>query len=212
MEKVKLYYLLLKEALVNKIVFLLPVSAMLLLFYFGYLYITNEEPITNESLQNEIKIEIDSQRSANGMLIKGIWDWTAMPIDGMVGDDYITIVIQSEDGTPIPNERMISSEISLLKGDTVLESYEGIIHENGVIFSFPNKLIEHESYGNRGKLELELDLENMEGEHIVAISYVHTWAKHDLLLIEDIVAIEASLEERIANHYWRIQRFFSIKL
>lgn len=189
----------------NKVVFLLPLSLMVMLFYFGYLYIISDEVITNESLQNEIIIDVSSERNGDEVALIGKWDWTAMPVDGMVGQDYITITIE-EDGSQVTNENIISSTLFLLKGDTVLKEIKGSHLENGVIFTFPNELIDHESYGNRGEIEVVLKSDE---SIIVTFSYIHTWEEHEEISINDINNIEASVEEKLVD-FWIIKRFFSL--
>ncbi len=194
----------------NKVVFLLPLSAMFMLFYFGYLYISSEEAITNERLQNEIIIDVNAERVGDDVFLKGKWDWTTMPVDGIVGDDYIAITIQRDDRTGINTEKIVSSSLTLLKGEKVLETIGPQIFEDGIIFKFPNKLIEHESYGNRGEVELVLQLEEEE-ELVVAFSYIHTWKEHDNLTIDETLLLEKVVKELLYPKYWIVQRFFTLK-
>ncbi|OIJ16076.1 hypothetical protein BKP35_03600 [Anaerobacillus arseniciselenatis] len=193
----------------NKVVFLLPLSAMFMLFYFGYLYISSDEVITNKSLQNEIIIDLNAESTEDEVVLKGEWDWTTMPVDGVVGNDYIVISLQSDEGALFNTGNITSSSMSLLKGENVLDTLEAQIFEDEVIFVFPNKVIEHESYGNRGEVELVIQLEEHE-EFVVAFSYIHTWVEHDHLLIEEAQSFEKVVAEKLDSSYWVVKRFLTL--
>jgi hypothetical protein len=190
---------------VNKFVFLLPVSVMFLLFYLGYHYINSSDVATNESLQNDIVITLEVNREADTVRLIGKWDWTQMPIDGLVGNDYITVTFQKEDGTTFSPETIYSSELNLLKGNQVLQSIDGEINENEVVFTFPNEIIDHESYGNRGELEIFLELD-AEQTYIATLSYVHTWLDHELIAFNRLHSLETGLQDILINKYWILRR------
>ncbi|QOY36117.1 hypothetical protein AWH56_026355 [Anaerobacillus isosaccharinicus] len=190
----------------NKFVFLLPVSVMFLLFYFGYQYINSSETATNESLQNDIVISLDANRSGQEVLLRGTWDWTQMPVDGLIGDDYIMITIKQEDDTPINSLNVLSAELFLLKGEQQLQSVIGEVDPNGIVFTFPNKIVDHESFGNRGEIEVVLYLAD-EASYIATFTYVHTWVDHQLVGFNQLYSLEAGLQDILTNKYWSVKRF-----
>jgi hypothetical protein len=191
----------------NKFVLLLPVSVMFLLFYFGYHYITSNEVVTNELLQNEIFIDLQSTRDGDKVTLSGNWDWTQMPDDGLVGNDYIVISIQNDDQAPFNSENFLSNTLVLLKGDQEIQSINGGIIADKVIFSFPNKLIEHESYGNRGKVELLLEVAE-EDTYTVSFTYVHTWDEHQKLTFTEKETLTESMQIKLPDKHWLVTRFF----
>ena len=180
-----------------------------MLFYFGYLYISSDEVITNKSLQNEIIIDLNAESTEDEVVLKGEWDWTTMPVDGVVGNDYIVISLQSDEGALFNTGNITSSSLTLLKGENVLDTIEAQIFEDEVIFLFPNKVIEHESYGNRGEVELVIQLEEHQ-EFVVAFSYIHTWVEHDHLLTEEVQSLEKIVEEKLAPSFWIVKRFLTL--
>lgn len=190
----------------NKFVFLLPVSVMFLLFYFGYQYINSSETATNESLQNDIVISLDANRNAQEVMLRGTWDWTQMPVDGLIGDDYIIITIKQEDDTPIESLNVHSAELFLLKGEQQLQSVIGEVDPNGIVFTFPNKIVDHESFGNRGEIEVVLQLAD-EASYIATFTYVHTWVDHQLVGFNQLYSLEAGLQDILTNKYWSVKRF-----
>jgi hypothetical protein len=190
---------------VNKFVFLLPVSVMFLLFYFGYHYINNSETATNESLQNDITISLDVNRNGKEVRLTGAWDWTQMPVDGLIGDDYIMISLVREDGKVITTENYLSADLSLLKGKEQLQSISGEVVDNVVIFTFPNEIIEHESYGNRGEVEVVLQLDD-DHSYNATFTYVHTWIDHQLVGFNRLHSLEAGLSDILTNKYWSVIR------
>lgn len=190
----------------NKFVFLLPVSVMFLLFYFGYQYINSSETATNESLQNDIVISLDANRNGKEVLLRGTWDWTQMPIDGLIGDDYIMITIKQEDDTPIDFLNVLSAELFLLKGKQQLQSVIGEVDPNGIVFTFPNKIVDHESFGNRGEVVVVLQIAD-EASYIATFTYVHTWVDHQLVGLNQLYSLEADLQDILTNKYWSVKRF-----
>lgn len=190
----------------NKFVFLLPVSVMFLLFYFGYQYINSSETATNESLQNDIVISLDANRNGQEVLLRGTWDWTQMPVDGLIGDDYIIITIKQEDETPIDSLNVLSAELFLLKGEQQLQSVIGEVDPNGIVFIFPNKIVDHESFGNRGEIEVVLQLAD-EASYIATFTYIHTWVDHQLVGFNQLYSLEAGLQDILTNKYWSVKRF-----
>lgn len=190
----------------NKIVFFLPVSVMALLFYLGYHYINSSENATNESLQNDIVISLEVNREGDLVQITGRWDWTQMPVDGLIGDDYITIMFQNENGSDFVPEKVLLAQLSLLKGNQVLKEINGTINEKGIVFTFPNKIIDHESYGNRGTLKIVTELDEKE-EYGASLTYVHTWIDHELIAFNRLHSLETGLQDILTNKYWVIKRF-----
>ncbi|MCT8138579.1 hypothetical protein H1D32_13010 [Anaerobacillus sp. CMMVII] len=190
----------------NKIVFLLPVSVMVLLFYFGYQYVNNMETATNESLQNDITISLETTRNGNDVRLTGKWDWTQMPVDGLVGDDYIMISLKTEEGTPVSMEELVEAELFLFNGKELLVTITGELEDDGVVFTFPNQIIDHVSYGNRGEIEVSYQLDE-EQEYIATFTYVHTWVDHELVKFDLFHSLDAGLPDILTNKYWSINRF-----
>ncbi len=189
----------------NKFVFFLPVGVMILLFYLGYHYINNTDAATNESLQHDIIVTLETNRDGETVTITGKWDWTQMPVDGLVGNDYITISLQDEDGSFLLPEHIYSTEINLLKGNQVLKTSEGEVNQQGVVFTFPNDIIDHESYGNRGEIIVVAQAQENQ-TYLATLSYVHTWLDHELLAFNRLYSLETGLQDILTNKYWVINR------
>ncbi|RXI99469.1 hypothetical protein DS745_14700 [Anaerobacillus alkaliphilus] len=189
----------------NKFVFFLPVGVMALLFYFGYHYINNIDATTNESLQKDIVVSFEANREGDTVTIIGKWDWTQMPVDGLVGNDYITIAFQDKAGATLLPDNIYSTELNLLKGNQVLQTIEGEVNEKGIVFSFPNEIIDHESYGNRGEVTVVARLDSNE-QYMASLSYVHTWLDHELIAFNSLYSLETGLSDILTNKYWVINR------
>ncbi|WP_100406825.1 hypothetical protein [Bacillus solitudinis] len=154
----------------NKIVLLLPAILMVVMVFGGYYYLNNTDVVTNEELEQFAKLDSSIQETENGWEITAEWDWTMMPTDGLYGEDYLGIHLGE-------NIEVVSSTLKLYHADGIVLENEGAIVENGVIFSFPNEIIENEVLGNRGTAVVKV--EKMPSN--ASIHLLHTWTAHSPL-------------------------------
>ncbi|ARK29402.1 hypothetical protein BkAM31D_05795 [Halalkalibacter krulwichiae] len=162
----------------NKPVLILPGILMLIMFVGGYQFLNGSDPITNEELQNVMSTDVDVAETVEGLQIKASWDWTVMPVEGLYGEDYIGIYVVDPATEAVRTDIEIEdAHLELHYSDTVIENDEGVIVDNGVIFAFSNKLVEHESFGNLGQVSAKI-----KGDHLsvsdIRIHLLHTWTEH----------------------------------
>ncbi|WP_332632091.1 hypothetical protein [Halalkalibacter flavus] len=162
----------------NKPVLILPAILAVVMLFGGYQFLQGSEAITNEELQDVIELELETTKTEQGVEIAANWDWTVMPAEGLYGEDYIGIVImERETMTPRTDIEVEKALLELLYADRTIEQSEGTVVENGIIFPFSNKLVEHESYGNVGRLRVNVTGEEIESEDVV-LTFLHTWTEH----------------------------------
>ncbi|MDT8861713.1 hypothetical protein N0O92_15960 [Alkalihalobacillus sp. MEB130] len=162
----------------NKPVLILPAILAVIMIIGGYQFLQGSEAITNEELQNVIDFQLDTRETDQGIEITANWDWTVMPAEGLYGEDYIGVVVM-EKNTMTPRTDIVveQGQLELLYADRTIEETKGTVVENGIIFPFSNKLVEHESYGNVGRLKVNLAGEDIEGEDVI-LTLIHTWTDH----------------------------------
>ncbi|WP_100398360.1 hypothetical protein [Bacillus sp. FJAT-44742] len=194
----------------NKLVVILPVFLMIFLFVGGAVYVQQSEEVTNEALHEEV--EWDTLMTHNGedeglTTLRAAWEWTAMPSEGLAGEDYIGVTFLDEDGQPMQAELADESHIYLTYGNEVVYEDEAVSVENGFVFSFPNETDEHQSFGDRGSIEVTVETEDNPQRAIV--SYLHTWEAHDGLEKTDARFFEPVLSGMRGSDssYWVIERY-----
>lgn len=163
------------------------------------------DAVTNESLQHDILVTLEANREDTTVTVVGKWDWTQMPVDGLVGNDYITIALQDKDGGLLQADHILSTELNLLLGNQVLQTIEGEVTDRGIVFTFPNDIIDHESYGNRGEITIAAQIDE-DQTYLATLSYVHTWLDHELLAFNRLYSLETGLQDILTNKYWVINR------
>ncbi|MFC0473543.1 hypothetical protein ACFFHM_24305 [Halalkalibacter kiskunsagensis] len=169
----------------NKPVLILPAILMVLMLLGGYHFLQESESVTNEDLQNIIEVQVSTNTTRQGLDIEANWDWTVMPVEGLYGEDYIGIsVINRETGQVRTDIEIENGILELLYANQVIEQTEGTVVENGIIFAFSNQLIEHESYGNIGRVGASIIGEGLEKDDII-VTLLHTWSDHTPLEMED---------------------------
>ncbi|WP_209125359.1 hypothetical protein [Alkalihalobacillus sp. BA299] len=189
----------------NAVVIVLPLLLMGFIFFGGYHYLNTSNQMTNEDLDNVISFAIDATSNGSTHTIIGDWDWQKMPVDGVLGDDYIGVKLVEEGQEPFDFELIKGSHLVLKHGGNEIYETEGTIVNDGIVFTFPNEMQEHMGYGNMGSFEVVIVGEEFIGQEI-SISYLHTWDVHD-----DVSFDRARLSNvDIDINHWVIERFTAI--
>ncbi|WP_227934999.1 hypothetical protein [Alkalihalobacillus deserti] len=169
----------------NKPVLILPGILMLVMLIGGYQFLQNSETITNEDLQTILNSQVNITEIESGLQIEAGWDWTVMPAEGLYGEDYIGIyVLDSSTGEVRTDVDIKDGLVELLYSEHVIEESVGTTVENGVIFAFSNKLVDHESYGNLGQVKVKIEGADLNVDD-VKVQLLHTWTEHSPLEKED---------------------------
>ncbi|WP_017728300.1 hypothetical protein [Halalkalibacterium ligniniphilum] len=187
----------------NKIVLLLPGLLMIFIFLGGYLFMEQEEEMTNEELQEVIDINIDTKQENDSLFVRAAWDWTEMPVEGLYGEDYISVAIENE--ALLDKLSFDEGFLRLFYGHEVIYENKGRVVDNGVIFPFPNELREFESYGNRGEIEVLIEGEQVRAED-VSVYYLHTWTAHLGLVFDDARFESPQFENGPNVQHWVVKR------
>ncbi|WP_332691104.1 hypothetical protein [Halalkalibacter lacteus] len=186
----------------NKPVLILPAILMVLMLLGGYHFLQESEAITNEDLQKRIEFQVSGNKTEEGMDVEANWDWTVMPVEGLYGEDYIGVsVIDRETGQVRTDIEIENGTVELFYANRIIEQSEGIVVDNGIIFAFPNQLIEHESYGNIGRVEARIVGENLDKDDII-VNLLHTWSDHSPLEMEDAAFSSPTFTEAANVPYW----------
>ncbi|OLO26923.1 hypothetical protein BTR23_21355 [Alkalihalophilus pseudofirmus] len=190
----------------NAAVIVLPLLLMGFIFYGGYHYLNSSDEITNESLDQVLSFVVETTTNGTSQTISGNWDWKEMPIDGLLGDDYIGVKIGGEGEQDNIGEEYIQSARLILKhgGKEIYETNGTLVHD-GVVFTFPNELQDHIGFGNMGSFEIVIVGEAFIGTD-VSISYMHTWEIHESLSFDQARLSTANVD----IDHWIIERFTSI--
>lgn len=189
----------------NRLVLILPLTLMVVMFIGGYYYINSSTSITNEQLQDEIEFTVETIEVEDGVRVRGTWDWKVMPSDGLEGDDYIGVaVIDPNTGEARSDVEFTEATVQLMYAGKTHKEITGNVVENGVIFTFPNKTIDHTSLGNIGQMKV-----NIEGNDItsqtVRVQMLHTWTDHASLIEDDATFAKPNFQGEDVP-YWLISR------
>ncbi|MGN7311897.1 hypothetical protein ACTHQ4_12450 [Alkalicoccobacillus gibsonii] len=170
------------------IVFVLPVVLMLVMGFGGYAFLQSDEASewTNEDLQGNI----EWTGTQAGQTVELSWEWPGMPVDGMFGDDYLSVVGPVE-----------GIKVELHASDGILLEEEGTEVDNGWIVSFPTELVENKSYGNRGTLIIDLESSEASLDEL-NVQLLHTWTQHAPLEKEDATFDQPTFGEATNVPYW----------
>jgi hypothetical protein len=186
----------------NKPVLILPGILMVLMLVGGYQFLQGSESITNEELQNVVDYQVEIKEMDNGLHINARWDWTKMPVEGLYGEDYIGLYVIDQDLEEARSDIKIEEAVlQLLYSDRVIEESAGVPVQNGVIFAFSNKLVEHESYGNLGQVKVKMIGDELSSED-VRIQLLHTWTDHTSLEKDDATLAVPSFPGAANVPYW----------
>ncbi|MFV8826626.1 hypothetical protein [Alkalihalobacterium sp. APHAB7] len=189
----------------NAAVIILPLLLMGFIFYGGYHYLNTSGQLTNEELDTVVSFVVEADSHGSKHTITGYWDWKEMPVDGMLGHDYIGVKFVEEEQDSFDPQLISGSALQLLHGEQVIFETEGTLVLDGIIFEFPNEVQEHIGYGNKGSFEIELDSKLYSGNE-VSISYLHTWEEHEGFSFD-----HARLsKENVDIEHWIIERFTTI--
>ena len=187
----------------NGLVLILPLLLMGFIFFGGYYYLNGANQMTNEELNQVIALDAEATASGEVYIIRGKWDWKEMPSDGLIGDDYIGIALLN--GQTLEVDQVKNTELTLMHGGKTVYETEGSILPDGIVFSFPNLIKEHESMGNVGTFQITIDNENLAGSEL-SIGYLHTWEEHSRFTLN---SARLSSDMVDANH-WIIERFIKL--
>ncbi|WP_096201244.1 hypothetical protein [Bacillus sp. FJAT-45350] len=190
----------------NKLAIILPVLLMGFIFYGGYHYLQSTNVVTNEQLHQSIDFNHEMNRLGETVELIGSWEWLDMPHEGLIGEDYIGVSLTNiETGEFIPGDEVVGSELQLFHGHKLIYETVGQVVDNGLIFSYPNEIIEHESYGNKGGFKVSF-ASNYDSEYRASFTYLHTWNEHEGLKYEDARMISPVFSGTINESYWVIER------
>lgn len=190
----------------NKPVLILPGILMIVMFIGGYTFLHQSDTMTNEELQNVIEMNVKKEKVNDDLHIEVNWDWTVMPSDGLYGDDYIGIALMDENSKKARTDLEFShATLELIYGGQVIKEVEGNEVENGIMFEFPNKMIDYTSYGNVGKATLIVKGEDLE-EEMVRVKFLHTWTDHSPLEQKDALLQNPTFEKGSNVPYWILSR------
>ncbi|WP_078552847.1 hypothetical protein [Bacillus alkalicellulosilyticus] len=188
----------------NKIVIILPLLVVAFLFLGGYHYIQQINTVTNEDLSQFVDVQPEIDSTGDNYSATFTWEWQEMPIEGLEGTDYIGFSFLDSEGNVIAEEIDVNGKLELLRGDQVIFESTGTIVERGIIFPFPNEVVEHESFGNKGQAVISFSQDISASQ--VVISYLHTWVEHQWQS-EDPRFIEGMSD---TFPHWVIERFVDI--
>ncbi|MCK0471499.1 hypothetical protein [Halalkalibacter sp. APA_J-10(15)] len=183
----------------NKTVLILPILLMVIMFVGGYYFLNGVESITNEQLQDHVDLNVKYEERESSIVINGEWNWNVMPSEGLYGDDYIGIYSANHD------LNYTNATLELTYGDQVIEQIEGVDVENGIIFVFPNELVEQVSYGNSGRFQIEFG-NNEIADKELHVHYLHTWTNHVPMDLEDAAFESPTFGEALEVPHWIISR------
>ncbi|WP_062046399.1 hypothetical protein [Bacillus sp. JCM 19034] len=185
----------------NKTVLVLPLLLMLIMFVGGYFFLSDTEEITNEQLKEKIELEASYHENGSLLVVNGEWNWSVMPIEGLYGDDYIGVAIPN-----VNNHNEIVATLELTYADDIIEQIDGKVVDNGIVFTFPNAMIEQISYGNSGRFKVEIDHQHNVDVDELSVHYLHTWTNHAPLDIEDAIFQTPTFEEAQDVPHWVLSK------
>lgn len=185
----------------NKVVIILPLLVVAFIFYGGYSYWQSIGSVTNEELSQYVNFDHNLQPRNEQFILTSKWEWTEMPAEGLIGTDYIGVSLLDANGQQLEDVSFVNGKVELFYGNKVIYEAEGTPVENGFLFSFPNEMIEHEAFGNHGRITVSFQgAEYINGER-VAISYLHTWGEHEPLQLEDARFLVTTLDKSTIPHW-----------
>ncbi|SDI32532.1 hypothetical protein [Natribacillus halophilus] len=153
----------------NTWMIIIPGFLMIFLFIGGWLYITGEETIDHEDLQEHVQMNADME----GEQLDAEWNWTELPDEELEGEDYMGIVAY-ENGDVLAGDEFAEHELQLYQDDEVIHETEATVVDEGLIFEFPNRLETNDVYGYEGSISVQLPEAADEAE----VHYLHTWMNH----------------------------------
>lgn len=192
----------------NKLVIILPLILMGFIFFGGYNYLQETSSVTNELLYEKVEIEAVLEQTGENLTLSGNWLWGEMPAEGLMGDDYLGVsFLDEETGVAISIAEIEASTLQLLHGEKVVYETEGTKVGNGVVYTYPNQIVEHESYGNKGSFTVAVKLEE-EKKVRASVVMLHTWEEHEGLIIEEPRMVEPQFPTITDNSYWVMEWTF----
>lgn len=171
----------------NKTVILLPLAVMLGLFAFGYFSLNQTGGFSNTDLEENMEILYEYNETH---LIN--WQWGSFPEDGVVGDDYLEVVMD----TPQADSAVLRL---VMAGETLYETSEWITTQDGIAVSFPTYADGEQIVGAIGHWEIETQ------ENITSIRYFHTWSGADVELSEQD-DLSAELQDTLGEEFWMTEQ------
>ncbi|RSL34529.1 hypothetical protein D7Z54_05125 [Salibacterium salarium] len=192
----------------NKLIVILPLFLMAFLFVGGSIYVKQAEEVTNDNLSEKLEWKKSFNEAGNGSVLNASWSWGVMPDDGLQGTDYIGVTLMDTNGNPLPEEELKDYKLSLKQNDQADIVKEGQVVENGILFSFPNKLEENQTIGDSGSLQVSSNGETQTEQAV--ISYLHTWEDHEGLESQDARFFNRSFkgkEDNDESFYWVMETF-----
>lgn len=194
----------------NKLVVILPLILTVFMFASGMYYLNQTETITNEELSESISWTPQLTEEDSSSLLEAEWAWQSSPDDGIIGTDYIGVTFLDQNGETLTGNEFKEATVSLLHNGEIIWEELGEIKESGVLFTFPNRADDHETYGNDGSIEVILT--GTKAEEAV-VTYLHTWKEHEEMTTEDLRFFDPSFGEsdNMDNFYWVTEQFVQVE-
>lgn len=185
----------------NRLVVILPLILTVFMFASGIYYLNQTESISNEELSENISWLPQLTEEGEQTLLDAEWIWEASPEDGITGTDYIGVTFLNENGETLSGSEVNEAALTLQHSEETIFTEEGEIKEDGVLFMFPNQADDHETYGNDGRVEVEIN--NSEAKEAV-ITYLHTWKEHQEVNPENLRFFNPEFKESddMDGYYW----------
>ena len=192
----------------NKGVIIMPLFLMAFIFFGGYYFLNQNEGITNEMLYEYVDLNGKLVKMGNSYKLSGEWKWSEMPVDGFIGDDFLGISVKEKGtGNSLSVASWEQAKLRLLHSQKELYETEGKLTQDGLIFTFPNEIIDNESFGTLGEFEIIFTLkEDVEVQTLV--SYLHTWSQHEGLESSDPRFLQPIFVGKKQVNHWVIEQHF----
>lgn len=192
----------------NRGVLFMPLFLMAFIFFAGFYYLNQNEGITNEMLYEHVDFDGKIVKMGDSYKLSGEWKWSELPQDGLVGDDFLGISVR-EKGTAnsLKVESWDKAVLRLLHNQKVIYEAEGERTDAGLIFTFPNQMIDNESYGPFGEYEIVFTLKE-EAEVQALVSYLHTWSEHIGLKTNDPRFLRPAFEGENHVKHWVVEHHY----
>ncbi|GAF66272.1 hypothetical protein BTS2_3172 [Bacillus sp. TS-2] len=184
----------------NKGLWIMPGILVIIMILGGIYYVNDSDQVSNEELIEHIELHADLQETDDDTYVLEVeWDWTITPLEGLFGDDYLGIVFYDENDQIITDVDIDEATLHLYYLDEVIETNQAEHADNGLIFSFSNKLDEHISYGNIGKAQIIVESDHIE---YATAHLLHTWMNHAPLVSRDATFSEVEFDGASGIPYW----------
>ncbi|GAK01765.1 hypothetical protein [Geomicrobium sp. JCM 19055] len=154
----------------NKWMLIIPGALMVFLFVGGYFYVSSADRIDHEELKETLTLEGHIEEET----VSVHWDWGMLPDGEIEGEEYVGVMFYDDNDEQIHGSEVVDASVTLYQSGNETNELEGDIVDDGVIFSFPNRLDAYTVYGVEGEATIELETTVDRAE----VYYLHTWENH----------------------------------